>query len=154
MKSVQSVTVPLLRCILGSLLVWAGFSKLQSLWLFSEALANYRLFPAQLNQALAITLPWLELGSGLLLLAGVWVRPSGWMAAGLFACFALASLSALLRGLNIECGCYGTASARRIDALTVLQSVLCLLGSIVLCATVRSTLTGKTNPKMSAQRSC
>lgn len=96
------------RTVLGLLLLGAGILKANEGAAGAEALANYRLFPAQVNQVLAVLLPWWEWATGILLLAGLWLRTCTRFAALLFMCFTLVLGSALLRGLDIECGCFGS----------------------------------------------
>jgi len=124
----------LLRLALGGVLFYAGFLKLREGWLFAEAIANFRMLPAQANQIMAVVLPWLEVVTGLLLVFGVWVRAAGLLAALLFAAFLGAITTALWRGLDIECGCFGTGSAARVglhalafDALSLAAALAVLL---------------------------
>jgi putative oxidoreductase len=52
-----------------------------------------------------VTLPWLELFCGLMLLAGFWLRAATGWAFVLCAVFALCTGQAWIRGLTISCGC-------------------------------------------------
>ncbi len=96
------------RLTLGFLLLAAGILKADSGDAGAEALANYRLFPAQVNQIVSVLLPWWDMGSGVLLVSGLWVRACARFATLLFSGFALAIASALIRGLDIDCGCFGS----------------------------------------------
>jgi uncharacterized membrane protein YphA (DoxX/SURF4 family) len=98
------------RILLGAVLLGAGLLKAGSGEAGAEALANYRLMPAALNQLLAVVLPWWEIMVGSMLILGLWVRACAGFAALLVACFALAVGSALVRGLDIDCGCFGTTT--------------------------------------------
>lgn len=113
-ERLQSAVLLLVRLALGGILFYAGFVKLRAAWPFAEAIANFRMLPAQANQILGVVLPWVELSVGLLLVFGLWVRAAGMLAAGLFAVFLVAIAMALLRGLDIECGCFGTGAAARV----------------------------------------
>jgi hypothetical protein len=97
----------LLRWILGLLLVWAAVSKLANLQDFYASARAYRMpLPDALLRAAVITLPWLELLCGLMLLAKFRVEAAlGW-AMILFGIFALATGQAWARGLDIGCGCF------------------------------------------------
>jgi putative oxidoreductase len=120
--------VIILRLLLGGILFYAGFVKLNAGHAFAETIANFALLPAQANQILAVTLPWCELAAGLLLVFGVWVRASAIVAALFFAAFTAAIISALARGLDIECGCFGTDSGSRtgMKALAIDVALLAL----------------------------
>lgn len=119
------------RVLLGALLFYAGFSKLNAGHRFAETIANFALLPAQCNQILAVVLPWYEIAAGLMLVFGVWVRASALVAAVLFAAFTVAIASALARGLDIECGCFGTGSAGRAGARALALDLTGLLLAFV-----------------------
>jgi len=107
------------RFLAGAMLFYAGFMKLNTSAEFAETIANFRMLPAVANQLLAVVLPWCEVATGLLLIAGVWPRAAGLVATLLFLAFGIAASAAVIRGLDIQCGCFGTASARRVGVLTL-----------------------------------
>ncbi len=124
-----------LRWIVGLLLATAGFLKLGAAWSFAETLAAYRLFPAPLNQTLAVVLPWCELAAGLFLLSGFVVRSAAWLSLAMFSAFGAAVLLATTRGLDVECGCFGSGLGLRagwalgaVDVCGVLGSVWLVVG--------------------------
>lgn len=120
------------RLLLGGLLIYAGAIKLPDGSQFAEAIANYRLLPAQANQLLAILLPWTEVLVGLLLIFGVWVRASALLALLMFLAFTAAVISALARGLDIDCGCFGTDTATRVGLHTLLIEAAGILLAVYL----------------------
>ena len=135
-ERLKCVALVLLRLALGGVLFYAGFLKLREGYTFAEAIANFRLLPAQGNQLMAVVLPWLEVATGLLLVFGVWVRAAGLLAALLFVAFLGAIAAALWRGLDIECGCFGTGSAARVGLKALAFDALWLLAALaVLWAT-------------------
>ena len=103
-----------LRWVLGGVFLWAGALKIVEPGQFATAIANYRMLPHELINLVAITLPWVEMTAGLLVLAGVWARASALVLTVLTAVFSVALISALARGLNIECGCFGTVGGRHV----------------------------------------
>lgn len=131
----------MLRVGLAAVLAYAGISKLTQAWSFAETIANYHLLPAQANQVAAVVVPWVECLCAILLLCGVWVRPAAMVASGLFIVFAAAVISALSRGLDIDCGCFGTGSASEVGMTTLAIDAVCLAASLALlwCSTRRRT---------------
>ena len=99
------------RLLLGITLAAGGVLKAGNAFELAEAIANYRLVPAVCANAGAIVLPWVEICTGVLLIAGLWKRASAGLAALLFGIFTTAVGAALARGLDISCGCFGSASA-------------------------------------------
>lgn len=139
----------LLRLALGGVLFYAGFLKLREGYSFAEAIANFRMLPAQANQIMAVTLPWLEVVTGLLLVFGVWVRAGSLLAALLFAAFLGAIATALFRGLDIECGCFGTGSAARVGLKALAFDALLLMAALALLFTSDGLHARSIEPRMS-----
>lgn len=102
--------VGLLRLLVAGLLGFAGLSKLGDPESFALALSHYRLLPRQALQPLAYLLPPLEIVTAVALLVSVWRRAGWWIAAALFTTFAGAVASAVLRGLDVSCGCFGAGT--------------------------------------------
>ena len=71
------------------------------------AVRAYELLPAGLETVVGWGLPFLEVVLGLLLLAGIAVRPAALVTAVLLVVFIAAVASAAARGLSIDCGCFG-----------------------------------------------
>ena len=100
----------LLQLVLGMVFVVAGGLKVVNPAQFAVAVGHYRLLPPGLDNLMALTLPGVEVLAGGLLLAGIWRRAAALVIAGLTVIFLGAIISALARGLNIECGCFGTVN--------------------------------------------
>jgi len=105
----------------GFLLISAAAAKMCAPRRFAMAVAGYRLAPSALVKPLTWSVPGVEviLGVGLI---------SGWhptimlrLAAALFASFALAMASALLRGRRPSCGC-GVGEDRPVSRLLVVRT--------------------------------
>jgi len=99
------------RLLLGAVFLYAGALKSQSLTAFSDSIARYRILPELGNSLVAATLPSIEFLAGLLLVANRRVRPAALVTALLTLVFAAALLSVRVRGLSIDCGCFGAGGA-------------------------------------------
>ena len=75
-----------------------------------------------------MTLPWLELLVGICLIGGILVGGALLASITMAAMFVFALSSALYRGLEISCGCFG-ASGDLIGCSTVIRACLILLFS-------------------------
>jgi uncharacterized membrane protein YphA (DoxX/SURF4 family) len=131
MKSLRGIV----RIALGLLLVIAGVLKAGSGEAMAETIANYRLLSAPAAQILAVTLPWIEMVAGLLLVLGLWTRAAAGLSAGMLGAFGVAVLSALLRGLDISCGCFGSSTAARVGFGALGIDVLGVAGAVFLTRT-------------------
>jgi uncharacterized membrane protein YphA (DoxX/SURF4 family) len=95
------------RLVLGAVLVVAGALKIADPQASVAAVRAYELLPAGLATIVGWGLPFLELVLGLLLLTGIAVRPTALATAVLLGVFIAAVASAAVRGLSIDCGCFG-----------------------------------------------
>lgn len=123
-----SFLVLVCRAVLGGLFVWASFTKLTDLHAFAEELANYQLLPARVVPWIASTLPGIELVCGLALVAGVRARAASLVVAGMLVVFIAGLSQALVRGIDLRCGCFGGSDAATWG--TVWRDVAMLLAAV------------------------
>lgn len=104
--SVEIGSRSVLNALLAVILVWAGVGKIANLQEFYSLMLGYRLpVPDALLKVGAVTLPWLELVTGILLMLERTRAAALAWASALFAFFSAVTLLAWLRGLHINCGC-------------------------------------------------
>jgi putative oxidoreductase len=126
-RSLAWAAVPA-RWYLGVLFVLACLHKIASPSSFALDVATYDILPLALVNVTAITLPWLELMAGGMLLAGYRARAGAVLVAAMMVVFVAALLIALSRGLNMSCGCFASQGAVEdpISALTVVRDTVWL----------------------------
>ena len=91
---------------LGGVLLWAGVSKAASGVAFLAALNAYELpLPRGVLAAVAVVLPWVEILSGWLLATRTRVGSALLLSLLMTVGFCLATGQAVIRGLDISCGC-------------------------------------------------
>jgi hypothetical protein len=78
-----------------------------------------------------MSLPWIELVTALALVLGIRARAGAFVASGLMLVFTLAVLAAVARGLDFECGCFGTSDASRVGLRKLVENVVLLAVSVV-----------------------
>lgn len=100
-----------IRLGLAGLFFYAGFAKLRDPSAFAREIANYQLFP-ELAPHAAASLPAIEIVAALALLLPLerWRRAGALLVFGLLATFLVAVTSVVLRGVDIDCGCFGSGS--------------------------------------------
>lgn len=121
-----------LRAILAFVFIYAAILKIAEPGDFSQAIANYKLLPDSFINILAIILPWIEISAGILLLFGVAVKENSVIISGMLIVFIVAIGISLARGLNIDCGCFGTANGDQIGLIKLLQNIGLLVIGITL----------------------
>ena len=95
------------RLVLGGVFLVAGGLKVIDPQSSVAAVRAYRLLPVSVATLVGWGLPFAEIALGLLLLAGIATRVVADAAAVLLIVFIAAVLSAAVRGLSIDCGCFG-----------------------------------------------
>ncbi len=102
----------LLRLLLGGFFVYASLDKIWDPAAFARIVYQWQVVGPVASNLAAVTLPWIELLAGLLLVAGVWKRESALVIALLLVVFLVAAASVMARGIDIQnCGCVSVAKA-------------------------------------------
>lgn len=96
---------------MGGIFIYAGLVKIGQPFDFARDIANYRLLPDAWVNLAAVGLPWLELVVGLCLMAGIWLPGAVVVLNGLLIAFLGALLLSGLRGIDVQCGCFGSDPA-------------------------------------------
>jgi len=120
------------RLVLGGLFIYAGAVKVLDPLDFAQDIRNYRLVGQSLSFIAAIVLPWLEILAGAFLIAGLWRRGAALVITGLLVFFIVLTAVTMARGLDVDCGCFGSLSRKSgwsviIEDLAMLYLGLCLL---------------------------
>jgi uncharacterized membrane protein YphA (DoxX/SURF4 family) len=122
-----------IRVVLAFVFIFAAISKAADPVGFSQSIYNYKLMPDFLINFLAIVFPWIELIAGILLFFGISVKENSAILSGLLLVFIVVIAISLLRGLNIDCGCFGTVAGSKVGLKKILENVgLLLLGLILI----------------------
>ena len=97
----------------AAVFIYAGVDKLRDPLQFADSIAAFAILPAILINLLAFGLPPFEIACGLLLLGPRTRRVGALAVAALTIIFFTALASALLRGLTLDCGCFGVGAPSR-----------------------------------------
>ena len=69
---------------------------------------SYNILPLGMAETAALVIPWFEALLGLLLISGKWLRVSGAIASVVLLTFIVLMARAYAKGMQINCGCFGT----------------------------------------------
>lgn len=125
------LTIRVCQVAIGVLMAWAGLAKIGNLHGFAEQLHNFRMMPVPVENLIAMSLPWIELLAALALIFGVRARAGALLSALLLGVFTIAVFVAMGRGLDIECGCFGTSDATRVGWGKIGQNLAMLALAVV-----------------------
>jgi uncharacterized membrane protein YphA (DoxX/SURF4 family) len=126
------------RFALGGVFVIAGALKIGDPAGFATAITHYQLLP-EWAPVLATVLPTMEIVGGAALLAGPppWRRAGALCLGALMVMFTVAAASALARGVDVACGCFGSASGA-VGAWTLVRDGALLAAAVLVLAWDRS----------------
>ena len=102
-----------LSLALAAIFAYAGIDKIQEPQQFADNIAGFAILPAMFTNLLALTLPVFEIVCGVLLLVPLTRRVASLAIALTCIVFFTALASALLRGLTLDCGCFGVGAPSR-----------------------------------------
>ena len=94
------------RIVLGGIFSYAAVLKIADPVSFAGSVAAYHILPYFASYLTAAVLPFLELFCGILLVTGYRVKGGAMIITALNLVFMLALVSAIARGLDIDCGCF------------------------------------------------
>ncbi|MGL5824440.1 MAG: MauE/DoxX family redox-associated membrane protein [Nocardioides sp.] len=103
----------LARLILGVVWLVAGGIKLFDPASSVRAVRAYQALPEVVVPLVGYLLPAIEAVVGILLLVGLFTRWAASVSALLFAVFVAGIASVWIRGISIDCGCFGGGGARQ-----------------------------------------
>ncbi len=125
MKPQESRLIPVVGLVLrlAAAAVWllAGGAKVFDLPGFRLEVARYGILPDFLLSPFAYVLPFLEIGIGVYLALGLFVRTAALIGTLLFASFLGAQVWALANGIVLDCGCFGPVLQATVGPLTLIR---------------------------------
>ncbi len=108
------------RFYLAYVFISACWHKILEPGLFAVDVATYQILPLSLINLAAITLPWVELGVGIMLIVGFRSRAAALMVAGMMVIFMTALGIALYNELDMSCGCFASSAAAAEDPISMM----------------------------------
>ena len=122
----------LIRLALGGVFLYAGIIKIADPVAVAGSVASYRILPYFGNYLAAAVIPWLEAICGLLLVAGWRVRGAAANVLILNLVFIAVLASALVRGLDIDCGCFHQGGEKGSAWIALIRDCFFLAGAVIL----------------------
>jgi uncharacterized membrane protein YphA (DoxX/SURF4 family) len=118
---------------IGAIFIFASYDKILNPGEFAKAISNYQILPLAILHLTAIILPWLELVCGVALIINRYPRAANLLVGLMTIVFTTAIISAMVRGLDINCGCFSVVNDEsNLGAGKILQNIGIILISLIL----------------------
>ena len=94
------------RLILGVTFIYASYNKILAPAEFAKLVYGYDLFPHETINLISITIPFIELISGIALITGIYTRAAALIIIGMLIAFIISISINVIRGHEFDCGCF------------------------------------------------
>ena len=132
MSGKRETLILLVRLALGGVFLYAGALKIADLVAVAGSVASYQILPYFGNYLVAAVIPWLEAICGLLLIAGWRTKGAAAVVLLLNLLFMTVLASALVRGLDIDCGCFRQGGEKSSAWIALFRDCFFLAGAVIL----------------------
>jgi uncharacterized membrane protein YphA (DoxX/SURF4 family) len=126
------------RLLLGGVFLYASIAKARDPLDFADAVASFHLLPAYWINPFALGLPTYEILLGAWLLSGWRLRTAAFGASATMLVFLAALASAKMRGLGVDCGCFGGGASPGNPGLALARDAGLALAALGLYASLAS----------------
>lgn len=92
---------------LASTLLATGMIHATQPYFFVNSIGAYKITPPAISGLMGIWLPYLQIVIAICMIFRLAEKVALCFAAGIFATFAVAQMTILVRGMEIDCGCFG-----------------------------------------------
>lgn len=121
-----------LRIAIGAIFVYAGVLKIGTPESFADSIATFQLLPDFAVNLVALGLPPFEILAGLMMITGIRHRSANLAILLLTVAFIVGLMQGLARGLEIDCGCFGSGKPSPLKTWLSLGRDLLLLAAALL----------------------
>lgn len=116
------VTLLVFRIIVGGLLLLAASQKIRAPKAFALSIDGFGIVPEGWIVTLAFFFVWQEIAAGTCLVLGIWSRAAAVISTGLLTIFLGALGWAVLKGLPIDCGCFGDLFGGKVGIMSLVRN--------------------------------
>ncbi len=131
-NQVKQSIILIFRIILGLMFIYASLDKIGHPEEFAKQIGYYKVLPFGLENLLAMVLPWTEFIIGLCLIVGIFVDGATLISILMMIVFILMISQAMLRGIDISCGCFKVnADSEKLGLTTIIRDIIFLIMSFM-----------------------
>ncbi|MCI0450982.1 MAG: DoxX family membrane protein [Candidatus Latescibacteria bacterium] len=123
-----------LRLFLGGMFVYAAWDKVLQPAGFAMSVRGYKIIPFALSNLFALGVSWTELVAGVMLILGIFTRKAAGAIAILLVMFIVAITMVLVRGMTVDCGCFGAEGGSSTSWVLIVRNIALLFGAFLIMA--------------------
>lgn len=127
----------LARAVVAAVFVYAGGVKVLNPALFVADIESFHMLPSAAALFVAFFLPWLEIIAGLALLIPSLRWSAGMILLALLLAFMVGIGQAMVRGIDISCGCFGGDGSATAPIPLLLRDVALIVGTLIAMGPLR-----------------
>jgi len=120
-----------LRLVLGGMFLYAAWDKVASPQSFAMSVRAYEIVPFSISNLFALCLAWAELAVGILLIVGLFIRSAAGASLMLMVMFFVAIATVLVRGMVVDCGCFGSEGGSAAGPLLLVRNAFLIVASVL-----------------------
>ena len=128
---IKKYSLELIRLILAFLFILSALQKFKSLETFALNVDAYQIFPAFLVNLITIIIPWLELFIGTGLLFKYKLQSNLIFYLFMMISFTILVFIAMIKGLDIDCGCFGESSTK-VGLAKIMENLVIIVMNLIL----------------------
>ncbi len=131
-NELKNALVLFCRVVLGIMFIYASLDKIAHPEEFAKQIGFYKVLPFGVENILGIVLPWTELIVGICLITGLLVDGAALLSIIMMLVFILAISQAMLRGIDITCGCFKvSADSEKLGLDIIIRDIIFLVMSFI-----------------------
>lgn len=121
-----------LRLIIGGVFMYAAVPKVLHPATFAMAVRGYKLIPFAYSNLFALAVSWSELFAATMLILGILTRKAAAAIFILLLVFIAAISTVLVRGMVIDCGCFGEGGGANTTWILLVRNAAMLAGCFLI----------------------
>ena len=129
--NMKIILFEIIRLILAFIFVLSSIEKLKDPYAFALFVDAYQVFPDWIVNLSTLLIPWLELFIAFGLIFKFKLRANLILFGSLMIMFTLLVVIAMIKGLDIECGCYGESSSK-VGLVKLVENFIIILSCLIL----------------------
>lgn len=122
----------LLRLIVGVTFVYASFEKILHPNQFAIAVRSYQIIPVSLSNLFTLSVVWAEAVAATFLIVGLFTRQAAGAILLLTSMFTVAIGIVLVKGMVIDCGCFGSDGGTPVDLISLIRNILLIAACVLI----------------------